>query len=129
MATPGIAVLKALVPQLNVVAGFQKVKMFGPVQGRDRNDSIVAYCTDKAAQAEVVRVAAGLNPGNFQPDLPNWVKVKHPGIGIADEPPQTEVFHADTGRQSFGKFLSKVDIYLTQVTTTCSMAGCGGISA
>ena len=23
----------------------------------------------------------------------------------------------------------KVDIYLTQVTTTCSMAGCGGISA
>lgn len=108
LAKCGIDVLKVLVPKLGRVAGFQKVKMFGPKTGRGRNDSIVAYCVDSASQKEIARTAAALSRTLFQPDVPRWVKCVAPGIGVADEPPSVEVFPGDTNQQSFGKFLSKL---------------------
>ena len=110
-AAPGIAVLKALVPKLKTVPGFDKVKMFGPSQGEDRNDNIVVYCSTAAAQKEIASIAKALPPNLLQADIPRWVKQVAPGIGVADEPPGVELFHGDSSKQSFGKFLSKL-IYL-----------------
>lgn len=108
IAACGVEVLKALVPKLRTVPGFQKVKMFGPQQGLNRNDSIVAYCTDEASQAAVANTARALSPRLFQADIPRWVKLVCPGVGVADEPPRTEVLQGEPKRQSFGKFLSKL---------------------
>ncbi|HXB70744.1 MAG TPA: T3SS effector HopA1 family protein [Candidatus Acidoferrales bacterium] len=108
ISTTGIAVLKALVPKLKTLDGFQKVKMFGPVSGRNRNDSIVAYCTTAAAQTEVANAVVALGNHCVQNDVPNFVRRVGPGVGIADEPPQVPVFNGDETKQSFGKFLSKL---------------------
>jgi hypothetical protein len=132
IATHGVAVLRALVPLLDVIPGFQKIKMFGPIGGHNRNDSIVAYFTDADAQRTLAAAAGRLPAGHLQADLPQWVKAASPGVGLADEPPQTEVFRNvdtgtlpylddlradDTGRQSFGKFLSKL-IWMAQLYNT-----------
>jgi HopA1 effector protein family len=82
--------------------------MFGPVQGKDRNDSIVAYCSTAAAQTEVANAVVALGPLYFYNDVPNFVRKVGRGVGIADEPPQVAVFQGDEKRQSFGKFLSKL---------------------
>jgi hypothetical protein len=108
ISTTGVVVLKTLVPLLNKLDGFQKVKMFGPVQGRNRNDSIVAYCSTAQAQTGVAQAVVALGRGCVQEDLPNFVHRLGPGVGIADEPPQVQVFEKDEKRQSFGKFLSKL---------------------
>jgi hypothetical protein len=109
ISTHGIVVLKALVPKLNVLDGFQKVKMFGPIQGRNRNDSIVAYCTTPAAQNAVANAVVNLGPNCVLPDIPNFVHKVGPGVGIADEPPQVAVIREEKKKsQSFGKFLSKL---------------------
>jgi hypothetical protein len=108
ISTTGVAVLKTLVPLLNTLDGFQRVKMFGPVAGQNRNDSIVAYCSTATAQTGVAEAVLALGPHWVQQDLPNFVRRFGPGVGIADEPPQVPVFEGDEGRQSFGKFLSKL---------------------
>jgi HopA1 effector protein family len=109
ISTNGIVVLKALVPKLNVLDGFQKVKMFGPIQGRNRNDNIVAYCTTPAAQNAVATAVVNLGPNCVLPDIPNFVHRVGPGVGIADEPPQVAVIREEKKKsQSFGKFLSKL---------------------
>ena len=108
ISTNGVIVLKALVPLLRTLDGFQKVKMFGPIQGRNRNDSIVAYCTSTEAQTGVARAVCSLDPRCLQEDLPNFVHRAGRGVGIADEPAQVPVFEGDEKKQSFGKFLSKL---------------------
>ncbi len=108
ISTNGIVVLQALVPKLKSLDGFQKVKMFGPAAGRNRNDSIVAYCSTEAAQTGVVNAVVALGNGVVQKDIPNFVRPVAPGIGIADEPPQIPVFKGEGKRQSFGMFFSKL---------------------
>jgi hypothetical protein len=108
LAESGIAVLKVLVPKLRTVPGFQKVKMFGPLEGLGRNDSIVVYCSDRESQKEIANSARALKPHLFQADLPRLVKPVCPGVGVADEPPGVPVFQGDDDKQSFGKFLSKL---------------------
>jgi hypothetical protein len=124
ISTNGIAVLKTLVPKLKHLAGFQKVKMFGPIEGRNRNDSIVAYCTTAAAQNAVAQAVVDLGGQYVQEDLPKFVHKVGPGVGIADEPPQVTVIKGEENKkQSFGKFISKLicaawEIYKEKRKTT-----------
>ncbi len=108
LAESGIAVLRVLIPKLRTVEGCQKMKMFGSLAGLNRNDSIVVYCSDRAAQKDVANAAMALNRGLFRDDLPRMVKIVCPGVGVADEPPGVPLFEGDTDQQSFGKFLSKL---------------------
>ena len=108
ISTTGIVVLEVLVPKLETLDGFQKVKMFGPVSGRNRNDSIVAYCSTAAAQTGVVDAVVALGNRCVQNDVPNFVRRVAPGVGVADEPPQIPVFEGEGKRQSFGMFFSKL---------------------
>jgi len=108
-ANPGasLEIMKVIVDQFGVNTGLWEAKTAGP--GAVRLDTIVAYLYDDAARGDLVtqlKKTAASQASLFADSLPPLVKREGAGIGIADEPPEIEIFRGGGTQHSFGSFFS-----------------------
>ncbi len=120
----GLTLMATAVGWMSQLPGFRAIKIVGPGDG-NRNDTIVAYLADTAAQTGLVQKFQNVSQsssGLFAEGLPSLVKKVGRGIGTADEPPEIGVLTDQGKRFSFGSLYATL-IWLALKTAPAAPAG------